>query len=92
MFFSDDLATSYYRSKQQLSNMGQTRALYTLTSTKVLELIKSNTITVEEYASSLLARIQERDNTVKAWEYLGRFTRSRALPLPFSTKCGVDGG
>jgi hypothetical protein len=51
--------------------MAGTTALYALTSTQVLELFKSNTITVEEYASSLLGYIEERDSTVKAWEYLG---------------------
>lgn len=47
-------------------------APYALTITKVLELIKGNTITVEEYTNSLLDRIQERDSTVKAWAYLGK--------------------
>jgi hypothetical protein len=55
--------------------MAGTTALYALTSTQVLELFKSNTITVEEYASSLLGYIEERNSTVKAWEYLGWFTK-----------------
>ncbi|KAI0896281.1 amidase signature enzyme [Annulohypoxylon nitens] len=44
--------------------------LYLLTAVEVLNLLKSNSISVEEYASSLLGRIQERDSVVKAWAYL----------------------
>lgn len=44
--------------------------LYTLTGTEVLVLLKNNTITVEEYASSLLNCIFARDNIVKAWAFL----------------------
>ncbi|EEU42436.1 uncharacterized protein NECHADRAFT_40299 [Fusarium vanettenii 77-13-4] len=47
-----------------------TSSLYKLTATEVLELLKNNTITVEEYARSLLDRIQENDGTVKAWAHL----------------------
>lgn len=45
--------------------------LYLLTAVEVLNLLKSNSISVEEYASSLLGRIRERDSVVKAWAYLG---------------------
>jgi len=41
-----------------------------LTATQAVGLLKNNTITVEEYASSLLDRIEERDSIVKAWAYL----------------------
>ncbi|KAI1458974.1 amidase signature enzyme [Annulohypoxylon moriforme] len=43
---------------------------YVLTAIEVLNLLKTNTITVEEYASSLLERIKDRDSVVKAWAYL----------------------
>ncbi|KAL8716099.1 MAG: hypothetical protein Q9220_000003 [cf. Caloplaca sp. 1 TL-2023] len=45
--------------------------LYLLTATKILALIRQNAITVEDYAQSLLSRIEERDSIVQAWEYLG---------------------
>ena len=51
--------------------MLESAKLYLLTATQVLALFKQNTITVEDYARSLLSRIEERDNTVKAWEFLG---------------------
>ena len=46
---------------------------YVLTATQVLDLLKNNTITVEEYARSLLGRVKERDSIVRAWAYLGNF-------------------
>ncbi|KAI1215178.1 amidase signature enzyme [Annulohypoxylon truncatum] len=55
---------------------------YLLTAVEVLNLLKSNTITVEEYVSSLLERIQERDSIVKAWTYLDpAFVLSQARAL-----------
>ncbi|KAJ3577289.1 hypothetical protein NPX13_g3275 [Xylaria arbuscula] len=47
-----------------------TAPLYTLTAVEVLGLLKSNSVTVEDYARSLLDRINDRDSTVKAWAYL----------------------
>ncbi len=47
------------------------RPLYELTGTQVAELLNSNSITVEQYATALLGRIQVRDSTVRAWAYLG---------------------
>ncbi|KAI1197987.1 amidase signature enzyme [Nemania serpens] len=44
--------------------------LYTLTAVQVLDLLKNNSLTVEDYALSLLDRVKKRDNTVKAWVYL----------------------
>ncbi|KAI0409952.1 amidase [Xylaria palmicola] len=44
--------------------------LYRLTATQALSSIQDGSLTVEEYARSLLARIQERDPTVQAWEHL----------------------
>lgn len=43
--------------------------LYKLTASEVSQLIKKNTITVEQYARSLIARVRARDSTVKAWVY-----------------------
>ncbi|KAF5589732.1 amidase [Fusarium pseudocircinatum] len=40
------------------------------TATQILEKIRSGNLTVEKYASSLLERIKERDDDVKAWAYL----------------------
>jgi len=47
------------------------RPLYVLTASQALDLLKSNTITVEEYAHSLLDRVKERDGLIKAWAFLG---------------------
>lgn len=45
--------------------------LYTLTATEALQLFRNDTVKVEMYARALLSRIEERNNTVKAWAYLG---------------------
>jgi Asp-tRNA(Asn)/Glu-tRNA(Gln) amidotransferase A subunit family amidase len=44
--------------------------LHRLSATQILPQLRQGTITVEEYARSLLARIQERDPIIKAWAYL----------------------
>ncbi|KAF4964773.1 hypothetical protein FSARC_7372 [Fusarium sarcochroum] len=41
-----------------------------LTATQALEKLRSQELTVEQYASSLLDRINQRDDDVKAWAYL----------------------
>ncbi|KAF2963233.1 hypothetical protein GQX73_g10340 [Xylaria multiplex] len=59
-----------------------TTLAYTLTAVQVLNLLKNNSLTVEDYARSLLDRINERDNTVKAWAYLDPdfvLTQARSL-------------
>lgn len=43
---------------------------YRLTATQVVEQIKSGHLTVEQYALSLLSRIEQRDPAVKAWAFL----------------------
>lgn len=43
---------------------------YRLTAAQVAAKVRSGTLTVEDYARSLLSRIKERDYTVKAWAYL----------------------
>ena len=56
-------------------------------------LVKRNTITIEEYASALLSRIESRDNVVKAWEYLGTFLPShKATDGRLSNKYVLDKG
>lgn len=50
---------------------GSPTNLYTLSAVQVLSLFRDNAITVEDYAKSLLARVESRDDTVKAWAYLG---------------------
>ena len=54
--------------------------LYLLTATRVLALLRQNTITVEDYARSLFYYIDERDSIVKAWTYLGKLS-SVTVPL-----------
>lgn len=44
--------------------------LYQLTATEVLAKIQNNEVTVEDYAKSLLKRIETRDEAVQAWAYL----------------------
>jgi len=44
--------------------------LYRLTACQVRDLLTSSSITVEQFARSLLSRIMERDGTIKAWAYL----------------------
>jgi Asp-tRNA(Asn)/Glu-tRNA(Gln) amidotransferase A subunit family amidase len=43
---------------------------YRLTASEALALMQKGDLTVEDYAKSLLARIKERDDVVKAWAYL----------------------
>ncbi|KAK4200780.1 amidase [Triangularia verruculosa] len=45
-------------------------ALHLLSASEVIVLLTNNNITVEEYASALLARIKEHDDIVKAWTHL----------------------
>jgi len=44
--------------------------LYQLTATEILTKIRNGETTVEDYARSLLKRIESRDETVQAWAYL----------------------
>ncbi|KAF2425571.1 amidase signature enzyme [Tothia fuscella] len=46
--------------------------LWALTATEVLSPIKEDRFTVEDYAKSLLTRIESRNGLVKAWQYLDR--------------------
>ncbi|KAL9944646.1 hypothetical protein D7B24_005405 [Verticillium nonalfalfae] len=44
--------------------------LYRLTASEVAAKVRSGQVTIEEYARSLLSRIEARDPVVKAWAYL----------------------
>ncbi|KAK8066015.1 hypothetical protein PG997_012762 [Apiospora hydei] len=55
---------------------------YQLTATQVLARLKDGSLTVEDYARSLLSRIEQRDATVKAWAYLDpEYVMSQAKAL-----------
>lgn len=41
-----------------------------LTATEAVAKFKDGSLTVEDYAKSLLSRIEKRDDAVKAWAYL----------------------
>lgn len=56
-----------------VATMQNLESLHTLTASQVLELYRNDTITVEDYAQALLARVKARDGIVGAWTYLGRF-------------------
>lgn len=43
---------------------------FRLTATEAVARFNAESLTVEEYARSLLSRIQERDSQVQAWAYL----------------------
>jgi Asp-tRNA(Asn)/Glu-tRNA(Gln) amidotransferase A subunit family amidase len=43
---------------------------YRLTASQALALMQKGDLTVEDYAKSLLARVKERNEVVKAWVYL----------------------
>lgn len=65
------LPASSQISKHQYTMPGQA-ALYLLSATQILSLLKDDLITVEDYAHSLLHRIDQRNDIVKAWAYLGQ--------------------
>ena len=50
--------------------MSTTKEPFRLTATEALKAFDSGDLTVEDYARSLLDRIQERDEVVRAWIYL----------------------
>lgn len=45
---------------------------YRLTASEVAAEIKAGSLTVEDYASALLDRIEQRDSQVEAWAYIDR--------------------
>lgn len=46
--------------------------LWSLTATEVLDLVKKDRLTVEDYAKALVTRIESRNRVVKAWKYFGK--------------------
>ncbi|KAF7892060.1 hypothetical protein EAF00_008362 [Botryotinia globosa] len=61
--------TSFHLKYHQYTTPRQAE-LCLLSATQILSLLKDNVITVEDYARSLLHRIDQRDDIVKAWAYL----------------------
>ncbi|KAL4744797.1 hypothetical protein BDW72DRAFT_199246 [Aspergillus terricola var. indicus] len=68
---------------------------YLLGATQVLDLFKNNTLTVEQYAQSLLDRINVRDSIVRAWAYLDPefvLEQARALDqIPYDERGPLHG-
>jgi Asp-tRNA(Asn)/Glu-tRNA(Gln) amidotransferase A subunit family amidase len=68
---------------------------YRLTATAALAKFNSGELTVEAYAQSILKRIQERDDAVKAWAYLNPdqvLQRARELDqIPFAERGSLHG-
>lgn len=66
-----------------------------LTATEALHLIRTQRLTVEAYAQSLLSRIDSRDSTTKAWVHLPRdliLSNARALDaVPLDQRSPVHG-
>ncbi|KIK58245.1 hypothetical protein GYMLUDRAFT_45464 [Collybiopsis luxurians FD-317 M1] len=59
-----------------------THDLHRLTASEALQLIRTDQISVEEYARSLLKRVESRDSQVQAWAYLNPnliLSQARAL-------------
>ena len=55
---------------------------YHLTATQALKLMKDGSLSVENYAKSLLERIDSRDEVVKAWAFLDpKFVLEQARKL-----------
>lgn len=50
--------------------MADSKPLHLLTASEALPLLRSGSVSVETYAKALLARIDARDEAVKAWAYL----------------------
>lgn len=63
-------STSFKSPYSQLSTEVMAPEPFRLTAEEVLQAYKSDTLTVEGYARSLLNRIAERDPVVKAWAHI----------------------
>lgn len=50
--------------------MGSRPDAYKLTASEAVAEIKAGSLTVEDYARALLARVEERDARVQAWAFL----------------------
>ena len=75
-------AIDYYHvlSASQFGSEATTISMHhELTGNRVLQRLDTE-ITVEEYAKSLLSRIEARDK-VEAWEFLGRGSSQHTIPL-----------
>lgn len=54
------------------AKMGFGPNTYRLTASEVVAEVQAGSLTVEDYASALLDRIEQRDSQVEAWAYLDR--------------------
>ncbi|ORY55868.1 amidase [Pseudomassariella vexata] len=68
---------------------------YSLTATQAVAKFKDGSLTVENYAKSLLSRIDQRDSAVKGWVYLDRdyvIEQARALDrIPHANRGPLHG-
>ena len=66
-----------------------------LSATEALQKLRSRELTIEQYAASLLVRIKQRDDDVKAWAYLNPdavMEQARALDkIPFEQRGPLHG-
>jgi len=57
---------------------------FRLTASEATQLMRKGSLSVEDYAKSLLARISARDHLVKAWAYLDpEYVLAEAKKRPF---------
>lgn len=72
-----------------------TSELHRCTATQILTKIKTGEVLVKDYAASLLARIEARDQAVQAWAYLDPeyvMEQARALDaVPLSERGSLHG-
>jgi amidase len=59
-----------YTSSPAAALTPETKHSYSLTATEALARIRSGNMTVEQYAQSLLQRIRDRDEAVRAWVHI----------------------
>jgi Asp-tRNA(Asn)/Glu-tRNA(Gln) amidotransferase A subunit family amidase len=75
--------------------MSPTNEPWRLTGSQALELIRTQQLTIEAYASSLLSHISSRDNLTKAWVHLPKdliLSNARALDaIPLAERSPIHG-
>ncbi|KEY73632.1 hypothetical protein S7711_09673 [Stachybotrys chartarum IBT 7711] len=81
--------------KKAKGSSSQINHAYLLTASEVATQIRAGTMTVEEYARSLLRRIDDRDSAVKAWAYIDKkyvIEQAKALDkVPFANRGPLHG-
>lgn len=68
--YSQSDTTSTAKVERARYNKMSATDMYSLTATEILSKIKDGEVSIEDYASSLLKRIEARDDAVQAWAYL----------------------